>query len=59
MTAVPALKWRKASRSGPDADCVELAHTLGAVRDSKNPATVLTVDVLGLVQAIRSGRLVA
>ncbi|MCP2169846.1 protein of unknown function (DUF397) [Goodfellowiella coeruleoviolacea] len=32
--------WRKASRSGSESNCVELAHTGGmsAVRDSKNPA---------------------
>ena len=34
MTHSP--KWRKSSRSNPDTACVELAHTLDAVRDSKN-----------------------
>lgn len=32
------LRWRRSSRSQNGADCVELAHTLDAVRDSKDPA---------------------
>ncbi|MGH3435523.1 MAG: DUF397 domain-containing protein [Sciscionella sp.] len=32
-----AIRWRKSSYSnGSGGNCVELAHTLGAVRDSKN-----------------------
>ena len=30
-------QWRKSSRSNTDSACVELANTLDAVRDSKNP----------------------
>ncbi|WP_081915707.1 DUF397 domain-containing protein [Saccharothrix sp. NRRL B-16314] len=30
-------RWRKSSRSGEESSCVELAHTLNMVRDSKNP----------------------
>ncbi|HEX9338573.1 MAG TPA: DUF397 domain-containing protein, partial [Pseudonocardiaceae bacterium] len=42
------MKWRKSSYSGGDGNsaCIELAHDLGAVRDSKNPdGPVLKVDV--------------
>lgn len=35
---MPALRWRKSSRSGQESSCVELAHTRDRVRDSKNPA---------------------
>ncbi|MEU4659535.1 DUF397 domain-containing protein [Streptomyces sp. NPDC023723] len=40
-----ATQWRKSSYSGPSGgDCVEVAASLGAVRDSKNPAgPVVTV----------------
>lgn len=31
------VRWRKSSYSGNQGNCVELAHTLDAVRDSKNP----------------------
>jgi hypothetical protein len=50
-------RWRKSSRSGGDGDsaCVELAHDLSAVRDSKNPdGPVLVVDVRALVAYVRS-----
>jgi hypothetical protein len=32
-----AIRWRKSSRSNDDGACVEVAHTLAAVRDSKHP----------------------
>lgn len=32
-----AIRWRKSSKSNDDGACVELAHTLKAMRDSKNP----------------------
>lgn len=42
--------WRKSSFSDVANGCVEVARTLGAVRDSKNPdGPVLRVDVRGLV----------
>jgi hypothetical protein len=46
-------RWRKSSYSGQEGDCAELAHTLNAVRDSKNPGgPTLGVDVRGLLAAI-------
>lgn len=52
-----AVTWRKSSRSGSQSDCVEVAMTgnLQAVRDSKNPGDVLTVDVSVFVRMLRSG----
>jgi hypothetical protein len=47
-----AYRWRKASRSQNEGACVELAHTLDAVRDSKNGA-VLRVPVGQLVAAAK------
>ena len=32
------LMWRKSSFSADNGQCVEVANTLGALRDSKNPA---------------------
>lgn len=38
MTDLSQAQWRKSSRSGGDnGQCVELAHSGQAVRDSKNP----------------------
>ena len=34
---IESLRWRRSSHSQSGSDCVELAHTLDAVRDSKNP----------------------
>lgn len=47
------LRWKNAS-SGDDT-CVDLAHTLTAVRDSKNPSVVVNVDLRPLLAAIRRG----
>jgi Domain of unknown function (DUF397) len=56
MKTVP-VSWRKSSHSAQETDCVEVAGTLGAVRDTKNPQVTLAVDVRALVSAVRSGRL--
>lgn len=49
--------WVKSSHSGPSGDCVELATSLDAVRDSKDPnGPVLRVDVQRLVRAAKGGR---
>lgn len=47
-------RWKKARASAEQTDCVELAHTLDAVRDSKN-GSVLSVPVTQLVVAARLG----
>ncbi len=56
MTTTP--RWRRSSRSQNGGDCVELSHTLDAVRDSKNPAgTPLPVtNVAALLNDIKHGR---
>jgi hypothetical protein len=56
MTDFP--RWRKSARSGQAGDCIELAHTLEAIRDSKNPAgPVLTVALDDLLRAVKRGDL--
>ena len=50
------LRWRRSSHSASGSDCVELAHTLDAVRDSKNPAATLTVPTFALVDAAKRWR---
>lgn len=50
--------WRKSSRSQSTSNCVEIASTLGSVRDGKNAAgPVLTVSVHALVGVIKDGKL--
>jgi hypothetical protein len=49
-------RWRKSSYSGSDqhSGCIDLAHDLGAVRDSKNPdGPVLKVDVRALLAQVK------
>lgn len=42
---VPEIRWRKSTKSGQEADCVEVGHTLTALRDSKVPdGSRLVVD---------------
>ena len=51
------MRWRKSTRSGggDQSACVEVAHDLRAVRDSKNPnGPILTVDVRALLVHVRS-----
>lgn len=53
---VPERRWRKASFSGQDTNCVEVRGDLAAVRDSKAPtAGSLSVSVDQLVIAVRRG----
>ncbi|MGH3933747.1 MAG: DUF397 domain-containing protein [Pseudonocardiaceae bacterium] len=52
------MRWRKSSRSGEEGNCVELAHTPGAIRDSKNPAgpVLLVPDMPAFLREIKRGR---
>ena len=50
-------RWRKSSHSGTQTSCVELADTLGMVRDSKNPTgPSLRVNPTTLLADVKSGR---
>lgn len=51
-------RWRKSTRSSTGTNCVEIAHTLDQVRDSKNPAgPVLRVDLAQLLTAVKASTL--
>jgi Domain of unknown function (DUF397) len=49
-------RWRKSSHSGNQGECVELEGQLAAIRDSKNPVTVMSVDLRSFVQLVKSDR---
>jgi Domain of unknown function (DUF397) len=56
MTPTP-IRWRKASYSGNQGNCVELAHSGDLVRDSKNPGgPVLECNLTALLHDIKLGR---
>ena len=47
-------RWKKSSFSNQTSSCVELASTLDAVRDSKNPQVTLDgVNARALIDALR------
>lgn len=52
------LRWRKTRQSGGNGgQCVELAHTRKAVRDSKHPTgPVLHVDLGRFLRELEAGR---
>ena len=51
--------WRKSSHSEQGGSCVEVAHTLDRVRDSKDPdGPTLRGDVTALTRAIRTNQFV-
>jgi hypothetical protein len=51
------IRWRKSKHSGPNGNCVELATTLDALRDSKDPhGPILRADARKFVQAVKTGR---
>ncbi len=51
------MDWRKSSFSGSSGDCVQVRQDLTAVRDSKNPAAVLAVDLPALLNAVKGEHL--
>jgi hypothetical protein len=51
------IKWRKSSYSHQESDCVEVNGDLHQLRDSKNPAVVLTADVRSLLTLVRTAEL--
>jgi hypothetical protein len=49
-------RWRKASYSGNQANCVELASTMDQLRDSKNPEHTLPTPALRhVLHAVKNG----
>ncbi|MCS7476513.1 DUF397 domain-containing protein [Umezawaea endophytica] len=54
------VTWRKSTSSGANTSCVEVANSLDAVRDSKNPSgPVLSVDraeFTAFLADVKSGR---
>jgi hypothetical protein len=56
---IPTIHWRKSSYSGGEnSECVELAGTFDAVRDSKNPdGPILRADLRDLLTAVQEDRL--
>jgi hypothetical protein len=56
VSATGVVRWRKSTYSTATETCVELAHDLDAVRDSKNPSgPVLNGSVDALLFAVRDG----
>jgi flagellar biosynthesis regulator FlaF len=52
------MTFRKSSYSDADAkECVEVAGTLDALRDSKNPDDLLAVELRALLTAVKSDRI--
>lgn len=50
-------RWRKSARSNANGACVELAHTLDRIRDSKNPqGPALTGNIAALLAAAKIDR---
>jgi hypothetical protein len=53
-----SLRWRKSSYTGNQGDCVEVAHTLAHVRDSKQPdGPKLALDLSVFLATVKAGKL--
>jgi len=54
MTQVP--HWRKSTHSGQETNCVEIANTLDAIRDSKNTTgpTLTTTNLTQFITTVKS-----
>jgi hypothetical protein len=51
------MRFRKSSFSDNNAaECVEVAGTLDALRDSKNPGDLLVVNLQAFLTAVKSGQ---
>lgn len=52
------MRWRKSSYSQSGGDCVEVAHTLDALRDSKNPTgtTLMCSNVGAFLDEVKQER---
>jgi hypothetical protein len=51
------MTWRKSSRSGSGAQCVEFRSDRKAVRDSKNPAgPFLVANLAAFTAEVKAGR---
>jgi hypothetical protein len=51
------LRFKKSSHSGGQSDCVEVAHTVAHLRDSKQPGgATLRGDVPAMIEAVKSDR---
>jgi Domain of unknown function (DUF397) len=49
-------RWKKSGLSGSESNCVEIAHTLDKLRDSKNPTgPTLAVDLKELINSVKTG----
>ncbi len=52
------LRFKKASYSAGQSACLEVAHTLGQVRDSKTPnGPTLRADIHALITAVKNDTL--
>ena len=53
---VEPLRFKKSRHSGGQSTCVEVAHTLAYLRDSKQASgALLRCDVTALIEAVKSG----
>lgn len=54
------VRWKKSTYSGSQSNCVEVAHTKTAIRDSKHtagPALVMTSSAIkAFLDSVRTGR---
>jgi hypothetical protein len=57
MTTI--LRWRKSTRSDAGKDCVEVAHTRSALRDSKNGVILLANPAAfgAFMDGVKTGRI--
>jgi hypothetical protein len=49
-------RWRKSTHSQNTSTCVELANTLDAIRDSKNPTALVVAHLSTFLTEVKRGR---